>query len=265
MKKLIILILLLSPVFLFAQNKDTIFMKEGRVIPCTINKIDSNIMYCTRYYNDKAFDGTINMIDVEKYTLSPVSKIEPNIQYNAVIQKKEQENNIKTYSGPKKLIYTEVVKVDSSLKKDDLFISGRAWFNNTFNSSKNVLQTQDKESGEFVGKGTFSYISAIKLMRVCTSGYIKFTINLWVKDGRYKYEFTDFVHEGTYAQGHDPVNFGLITDATYIDIDCWDCWGNKWENEVWNDIKYSINSKVKSLINDLKSSMSKKNEINNDW
>lgn len=57
-------------------------MKDGHGVPCTINKIDSNIIYCTRYYNDKAFDGTINLIDVEKYVVAKNSIIEDNIKYD---------------------------------------------------------------------------------------------------------------------------------------------------------------------------------------
>ncbi len=156
-----------------------------------------------------------------------------------------------------KLIYTEVITVDSSLKQNDLFGSARAWFNKYFVSSKEVLQIQDKESGELSGKGIIKYSSRIFLGSASTAGTIRFTINVFVKDGKYKYEFTDFIHTAS------PSSFGLITKEYDPNFKCANTSGKGWQVKVYNDIKDQIDENVKPLISSLKEAMTKK--VNSDW
>lgn len=49
--------------------------------------------------------------------------------------------------------------VDSSFKKDqvDVYKAAKIWFADIFKNSKSVLQVDDKDLGELVGKGTFKY------------------------------------------------------------------------------------------------------------
>lgn len=84
MKNKIIFILLFSPVFLIAQNTDTIFMKDGHILCCTIHKIENNLIYCTREFNNNVYDGTINLVNIEKFSLHDYSNILPNIKYDSL-------------------------------------------------------------------------------------------------------------------------------------------------------------------------------------
>ena len=53
-----------------------------------------------------------------------------------------------------KINYSEVVNVDS-VKKEELYNRAKHWLVETFNSAKDVIQIDDKENGEIVGKGYF--------------------------------------------------------------------------------------------------------------
>jgi len=80
-------------------------------------------------------------------------------------------------------IVTEIVKVDSTLKKSTLFSNGLSWFAYQFKSSNDVIQMKDLESGKIIGKGIFEYVdqNGKSIPR-------HIIITLTVKDGRYKYE-----------------------------------------------------------------------------
>lgn len=84
MKKLIILILLLSPVFVFAQNKDIIFCKDGDTISCNIIKIESNTVYFSTLQSKTI--NKLNLLDIVKYSLGKKSIIDPDIIYNPAIK-----------------------------------------------------------------------------------------------------------------------------------------------------------------------------------
>jgi hypothetical protein len=81
-KKIFFFILFLCPLFVAAQNADTIFMKDGHILCCTINKIENDLIYCTREYDSRIFNGTVNLENVVKYTFGANSALEPNKTYN---------------------------------------------------------------------------------------------------------------------------------------------------------------------------------------
>jgi hypothetical protein len=78
---------------------------------------------------------------------------------------------------------SEIVKVDSALKKSTLFSNGLAWFAYQFKSSNDVIQMKDLESGKIIGKGIFEYVyqNGKSIPR-------HILITLTVKDGKYKYD-----------------------------------------------------------------------------
>ena len=51
-----------------------------------------------------------------------------------------------------KVDYTEVVHVDS-VSKNELYARAKLWLVDTYKSSINVIQLEDKENGEIIGKG----------------------------------------------------------------------------------------------------------------
>ena len=155
-----------------------------------------------------------------------------------------------------KLTYTEVVKVDTLLKKDELYARARLWFVKIFVNAKNVLQIQDKESGELVGKGAIKYNNTILGTKTVVDGWIRFTVNITIKDGKYKYEFTDFIHEGTQISPMGkPFDFGLITadNEAPENIKA----SKSWKNKQYLTIKKTINDDIIFIISKLKTAMNK--------
>ena len=164
--------------------------------------------------------------------------------------------------GQTALSFTEVVTVDSSMKKNDLFTAARAWVNKSFASGKDVTQIADKESGEISVKGVMS-MDFEKLNAQSLCGYIHFSLSILIKDGKYKYTFSDFKHEAVPHNGHTGYDLGVITtDVEYPHEHTF--WGpNSWYTDRWNEMKVRINSVVSEMKASLKAAMNKK--VNSDW
>lgn len=82
--------------------------------------------------------------------------------------------------------WTSVVKVDS-VSKADLYNRARTWFAKTYGSAKSVIQMDDKEAGEIVGKGLVETWMSLGL-GVKAHMFVYYTLTVYVKDGKYKYE-----------------------------------------------------------------------------
>ena len=156
---------------------------------------------------------------------------------------------------PKELTYTDVVKVDSLVTAKQLYINAKSWFAESYKNSKYVIQLEDKEEGKIIGNGSFPYRSNIFIGNAASVGYINYTITIYVKDGRYKYEIANIIHEGA------STSFGKISDLeSFIK----DKPSKGWRTKVFNDLKTQIDDYFNVLINELKSYMLKASSINND-
>lgn len=93
--------------------------------------------------------------------------------------------------------YSEVVELPGKTS-EQLYSTAREWFAEMFNSANNVLQMDDPIAGKLIGKGTThvseSYVTGgIASIPVTLDWYPNFTIKIYIKDGRYKYELTDIL------------------------------------------------------------------------
>lgn len=180
---------------------------------------------------------------------------------NANAQKETPNLPIDTVT--KMITYTEVVNVDTSLTKLELYSRAREWFAKAYNSSQNVIQMDDKESGKIVGKAlTQVYHKA--LGSNYPSGYINYTISIYLKDGRYKYEITNFHHTGQLVSGGNRIeDFGPCEEMINTKKKTW---GMSYQ-KTFNYYLLQLDTKTKSLIEDLKISMASKalNSKKNDW
>ena len=106
------------------------------------------------------------------------------------------QNQLPVDPETKKITYTEVVQVDGALK-DDLYLKAKNWA--LSNGFKQV--SDSKADGKFVAKGQFGvqYPSPMKGMN--HSGTVTYLFTISVKDGKYKYELVDFVHESPKGNG----------------------------------------------------------------
>lgn len=151
-----------------------------------------------------------------------------------------------------KVEYTEVIKVDST-SKNSLYSSAQLWFVETFKDAKSVIQLQDKENGELIGKGLF-YIPTNRFGYTAIGlGIVRFQVQISVKEGRYKYSFSNFTHEGDKPQ---------IYDCGCLDNEeptvC--------SKKIFAEVKEKTDAQIKILIASLKRAMEEnKGKKADDW
>jgi hypothetical protein len=88
-----------------------------------------------------------------------------------------------------KLVYTEVVQVPGA-SQAELYARAKLWFASTFKSAKDVVQAEDKEAGIIQGTGFQEII--VMAMGLPIHERLWYTIKIAIKEGRYKYDITDF-------------------------------------------------------------------------
>ncbi|PVV56383.1 DUF4468 domain-containing protein [Chryseobacterium sp. HMWF035] len=157
--------------------------------------------------------------------------------------------------------FEEVIKVDSIVTKDELFNRARSWFGKTFSNEKFVIATEDKSAGEISGNGSMTYkANRIYFGVAAVEGDIDYKINIFVKDGRYKYSFHSFRHTGSYIGASNPISYGLLTKSDEAPKPS----RGGASNKAWNDIKEVADKKIKKTIESLKEGMHKKYEGSQD-
>ena len=162
-----------------------------------------------------------------------------------------------------KITYSEVVYVDSLANKEELFSRAREWFAKAYKSSTNVIQMEDKESGKIVGKALMKVYHKA-LGSNYPSGYINYTISIYLKDGRYKYEVTTFHHTGQLVSGGNRIpDYGICENM----INTTDKTMGMSYQKTYNYYLYQMDNNIKELISDLKASMTTKatNTKKEDW
>lgn len=149
--------------------------------------------------------------------------------------------------------YDSVMHVENATQKQ-LYERARLWFANTFKDAKEVIQISDAEKGELVGKGAFSYSSKVFVGSAGTLGTINFTAKIYVKEGRYKYEFNDFHHEGS---GVHRTDMGIVSPDCCPDPNK----GMKgWQRKVLRDCKEQTERHMETVISTLIAAMNKPTE-----
>jgi hypothetical protein len=152
---------------------------------------------------------------------------------------------------------TNIIIVDSSITKDQLYSQLQDWIANTFNSAKSVIQISDKDLGKIVGNGCVPvnqhpnvFIGGLYMI-----GYGYFTINVQCKNGKYKYTINNLYFENQYnTSGKIPLQQEKSGQGMNIPQKQWD--------KIKNDAKIQIYSTIESL----KLSMNKvKSEKKDSW
>ncbi|WP_312351242.1 DUF4468 domain-containing protein [Empedobacter sp.] len=164
--------------------------------------------------------------------------------------------------GVKPITYTEVVSVSDSTKSaKQLYASAKMWFTQLFKDPREVIILDDAENNILVGRGNIPYKSKIFLGSATREGRIYFDVTIACKDGRYKYDFTNFMHEG------DGVNLGLITDEEFLSTMKGAFAGGpkNYKIKVTNELRDLIASRVLPSITSLKTEMDKKIITKEDW
>jgi hypothetical protein len=105
-----------------------------------------------------------------------------------------------TDSASGKIAYQAVVMVPGA-SKAELYSRAREWVATEFRSAKDVVQMDDKEAGKLVARGFVPKRIGSVSARPSAGNQFWRTIKIYVKDGRYRYEITDFAIESPYESG----------------------------------------------------------------
>ncbi len=89
-----------------------------------------------------------------------------------------------------KVNYTDIVMIDS-MDKSKLYNKAKKWFIDQYKSAKDVIQLDDKENGEVIGKGFFETEWQTSIMSVQNVS-VWHTVKVYMKDNKFKYEITNF-------------------------------------------------------------------------
>lgn len=100
--------------------------------------------------------------------------------------------------------YAEVVQVEGK-SSTELYSLGKQWFVNTFNSANAVLQMDNPELGKLIGKGITNIYDAYQTggignIPVSVNYKLSYTVNLSVKEGRYKYSIENITMNNGYGE-----------------------------------------------------------------
>jgi len=157
-------------------------------------------------------------------------------------------------------MFSEVVKLDST-KKIELYSRAREWFVKTYNSADDVLQMDDKESGKLLGKA-FNDITFESIMGSMFTTRMFYTVKIYIKDGRYKYEITDIYYK-SYASAHVP-SMTTYPDDWFIPEE--KVFKSNGKEKVINKgYRNATLESINNLILNLKNSMNIQEKENNSW
>jgi len=162
------------------------------------------------------------------------------------------------------ILYENVISLDSTYKKEVLYKTAKTWFVNTFRNSKEVIQSEDFNSGRIIGKGFIQTPTSIQISTDIPIGVVGencyFTIQIDIKDGKYRYKVFDI-----YTDGRDTENSYFKNNLNEVYFYYWysdfkkmpsikkeRIYANYKNAFTWIDL--SINSLIGSLYTDMKNS-----------
>ena len=140
-----------------------------------------------------------------------------------------------------KVTYTDVIQIDST-DKSKLYNKVKKWFIEQYRSAKDVIQLDDKENGEVIGKGFFETTWQTSIMSA-QSVSVWHTVKVYIKDNKFKYEITNFnlkyyVEPSQYSRGSN------------VEIAIEDFGGGRDKNtkKYFTQVDKEVNSIISSLI-----------------
>ncbi|NJM26323.1 MAG: DUF4468 domain-containing protein [Bacteroidia bacterium] len=139
-----------------------------------------------------------------------------------------------------KVVFVEVVKADS-LSKGDLFHNARVWTEAL--DKKLTITYVDSVKGELSGHGSLLIYYQQGVFRKL-SGRVSFAATVEVKDGKYRYTFTDFVYH--YYERDRYYNMVETNRTKKLEDEEAAGWQKKWE-QCRVDTQLEIKGMIASL------------------
>lgn len=149
------------------------------------------------------------------------------------------------------IAYRHLVPV-TGVNKDQLFQRGKSWFEEKFMSSKLVLQSENKETGELQGKGIMTFKLDVSGKPVES----KVTYDVVIKVANTGYLFTvgNFVHEFVKSEFS---GFGLLTTSVNNPVTK-PIFDKQRMNYLWAEVKQDVGLRIEPLMDKLKVKMKDK-------
>ena len=95
----------------------------------------------------------------------------------------------------------------------EIYTTVKSWVATTFNSAQDVIQMDDPDNGILICKGNFSYDAPGGVMSGVLDGWVHFTLQVQVRESRYRITMGQFAHEAKPVPGGSyDWSLGLITD-----------------------------------------------------
>jgi len=161
------------------------------------------------------------------------------------------------------ITYSKVNTIDS-VSKSEIFSRAQTWFNITFKSSKDVLQISDKDAGHLAGKGwgvmNFQQKAGLGINQTISTK-LNFNIDVWVKEGKYKYIITNI--DAT-DQSSAKYHYGILTSAKEMPVKMY-LVGTKRSNDFWAKLKSEAQIYVGNLSKSLEDHMMKPTAGSDNW
>ncbi len=142
-----------------------------------------------------------------------------------------------------KITFTETLKVDS-VSKIELFKTAKNWFELNFQPPHSEIKFEDENSGVIGGKGSFKvhYTSIF----ICDGGRIYYSFIVYIKEGEFKYEITDIIHDGRKI---NEMTGGKLENKLP------QCGKSTMSEYIWQEIKSDTYRKIRDLIQDFVENM----------
>ena len=153
------------------------------------------------------------------------------------------------------IVFETIGETDSLIRKEVLFnrlnsklieiVGGQANYDNS------IIQS-DKEQGIIKFKQQLNYVKSSR----SDSGFIKYTVNVFFRDGKYKIIFDDFFHNA-------PISLMTITvDEEYPhEQKSW----LRFRKKAWKEIKSYINAEIPVEISSIEKIIKSPTELEKDW
>lgn len=142
------------------------------------------------------------MAQGEFITLLPMKKLLLTLLIALPALAQAQSYGLPTDSTTHKVIYEGVIQTPGATQAE-LYSRAREWFATSFNSGKDVLDMDDRQSGKLIGKAYADFALRVPMIGSVTQKMWR-VVKVYVKDGRYRYEITDFAAQGYYRPGQVP-------------------------------------------------------------
>ncbi len=161
-------------------------------------------------------------------------------------QEKEDAKNIFPFpkdSGNNSIKYTGVEVVQNT-SAQELYSRGRLFIANVYRSGKDVTQLNDDVAKTILGKGAGEVIYS-EALGPKRRGLVKYQIKIECKDNRYRYTIDQLTFNFVVDTGFDEWLFDSPKRPRYV------------TKKSWYNIQESSDERIRSLIETLKSAMSK--------